>query len=194
MTSRAGPDSGGGDGRGPPLPAPRGLAAAVDQQAVEQWLRFALAQEERIAPHPDPASLPTCSSRAAYRLALRHLDGLPLFASQGGCRGVEQERKVSADHLQDGRHGYLSIECPLPTPLFPPADRCFDVRLGVSLWDAAAGCFFGNTAHSAPVSYDMRRSKGCVNGVGGAGLVTEGQHCPAAVATQLHSHWVQQHS
>lgn len=107
MTSRAGPDGGGGGGsRGPPLPAPRGHAAAADQRAVEQWLRFALAQEERIAPHPDPASLPTCGSRAAYRLALRHLDGLPLFASEGGCRGVEQEGKVSADHLPDGRHIY----------------------------------------------------------------------------------------
>ena len=44
--------------------------------------------------------------------------------------------------------------------LLPTADRCFEVRLGVSLWDAAAGCFFGPTAHSAPVPYDMRRSKG----------------------------------
>lgn len=56
--------------------------------------------------------------------------------------------------------------CLAPTPATCPplpADRCFDVRLGVSLWDRATGCFFGNTAHSTPVSYDMRRSKGCVH-------------------------------
>lgn len=45
-------------------------------------------------------------------------------------------------------------------PLFAAADAAFDVRLGVSLFDPAAGCFFGATACTPPVAYDMRRSKG----------------------------------
>lgn len=45
-------------------------------------------------------------------------------------------------------------------PLFQAQDRSFDVRLGVTLYDEAAGCFFGPTAHSAAVQYDLRRSKG----------------------------------
>jgi hypothetical protein len=45
-------------------------------------------------------------------------------------------------------------------PLFQAQDRNFDVRLGVTLYDEAAGCFFGPTAHGAAVQYDMRRSKG----------------------------------
>lgn len=47
-------------------------------------------------------------------------------------------------------------------PLFLGRDHPFDVRLCVTLFDDAAGCFFGPTARGAPVPYDMRRSKGWV--------------------------------
>lgn len=79
MASGAGSAHGDDGGGRPALPA----GASPDQRAVEQWLRFALAQEGRVAPHLDPASLLTAGSRGAYRLALRHLDGLPLFATDG---------------------------------------------------------------------------------------------------------------
>lgn len=45
-------------------------------------------------------------------------------------------------------------------PLFQGRDSPFDVRLGTTLFDEDAGCFFGPTARSAAVPYDMRRSKG----------------------------------
>ncbi len=50
-----------------------------------------------------------------------------------------------------------NLEC---LPLFQADDRNFDVRLGVMLYDERTGCFFGNTARSTAVSYDMRKSKG----------------------------------
>lgn len=80
--------SGAGPGPGSGAPA----AADGHQPAVEQWLRFALAQEGRLAPHLDPASLQSSGTRGAYRLALRHLDGLPLFASDGGCNKRRAQR------------------------------------------------------------------------------------------------------
>lgn len=49
------------------------------------------------------------------------------------------------------------LEC---LPLFQANDRNFDVRLGVTLFDDVAGCFFGPTAHSGTVSFDIKKSKG----------------------------------
>lgn len=46
-------------------------------------------------------------------------------------------------------------------PLFAASERACELSLGASLFDEAAGCFLGPTACSAPVPYDMRRSKGC---------------------------------
>ncbi|KAL4443404.1 hypothetical protein ABPG75_011141 [Micractinium tetrahymenae] len=100
-----------------------GARARGPDRQVEQWLQFALRQEGRVAPHPcgRPGGDAAAGPAAGFRLALSHLESLPLF---------------------QGR------------------DRPFDVRLGVTLFDDDAGCFFGPTARSAAVPYDMRRSKG----------------------------------
>ena len=50
-------------------------------------------------------------------------------------------------------------------PLFQSECRNFEVRVGVTLFDAGpaagpGGAFFGPTVFSAPVEYDMRKSRG----------------------------------
>lgn len=94
---------------------------------MEQWLNFVTAQAARAAPHPDADGLAAAAAPVPLRLALHHLEGLPLF---------------------QGEH------------------RNFEIRLGVTLFDAAAagssggGAFFGNTVFTPPVAYDMRKSRG----------------------------------
>lgn len=45
-------------------------------------------------------------------------------------------------------------------PLFQGPDRNFELRLGLTLWDSSAGCFFGPTMRGPAVAYDMRKSRG----------------------------------
>ncbi|GAB4818555.1 hypothetical protein N2152v2_005601 [Parachlorella kessleri] len=106
-----------------PLAARSPATPVRRQQPAEQWLCFALAQQSRVAPHPDPEALNGSSICMPLRLRLACLESLPLF---------------------QGEHSN------------------FEVRAGLTLFDGstAGGCFFGNTVFSAPVAYDMRKSKG----------------------------------
>lgn len=45
-------------------------------------------------------------------------------------------------------------------PLFQAAEHNFDIRVGLTLFDEATGCFFGNTLRGEVVQYDMRKSRG----------------------------------
>lgn len=54
----------------------------------------------------------------------------------------------------------MSTHAPTTSHLAQGPDRNFELRLGLTLWDAATGCFFGPTTRGPAVAYDMRKSRG----------------------------------
>lgn len=51
----------------------------------------------------------------------------------------------------------------------PSSGHATHVRLGVTLFDQAAGCFLGTTARSEPAPFNTQHSKGCACWVEGGG-------------------------
>ena len=84
------------------------------------------------------------------------------FALRQAARAAPHPAPASLQQHSAAAGYRLTLSFLESMPLFQADDRTFDVRVGVNLFDEAAGCFFGPTAHSAAVEYDMRRSKGWV--------------------------------
>lgn len=140
-------------------------------------------------PPPPPAGLPPrftplTSASWSQLLADRKREEQWLdFSLRQAARAAPHPCPASLLHGGAPQGCRLTLSFLEAWPLFQAEDRDFGIRLGVTLFDEAAGCFFGPTAHSAVAEYEMKRSRGwaelrqCMHNVSSSAAPTSDPCC-----------------